>query len=523
MRDRFKNLISALRDANTEELNRQSLEENNPSQEKNQQEIFLHFVRGQSRLFRKYYSIYGCWLKNFIQEAAFLEEKEKQGIIFWMTQYMNSLEPSNFLWMNPGAVQRFISTEGESLKNGFKNWLEDVLRGDPLMKITDDRAFTIGRNIATTPGYVVFRNELMELIQYAPTTKTTYAMPIVMIQPWINKYYIFDLNDQASFVRYLVNQGYTVFITSWRNPSSEMRNVSFEDYMFKGVLKAIYVARKICRGKPVHAAGFCIGGTALAASMAWLNAKPGGVPVADWTLFATLTDFSEPGDLGFVINQETIGSIEELMMDNGYLDGVYMALTFRMLRSESLIWRNYVHNYLYGGAPPKSDVLYWNNDCTRLPQAMCSFFLREFYVNNRLAKKNSLRLGKLLMDLGCIEQPLYVVGAQQDHICPWKSTFHTCGLVKGPVRYVLASEGHIAGIVNPPFERSGKKFWAGEADGNSEPDAWLNRQQEQKGSWWPDWMKWLSERNLPAGKPPPIGGRAYPPIEKAPGSYVLEK
>jgi polyhydroxyalkanoate synthase len=305
-----------------------------------------------------------------------------------------------------------------------------------------------------------------------------------------------------------------------------MRNVTFDDYMLRGALQAIQVASSICRNAPVHAAGYCIGGTALSALMAWLNSGPPSrrqsFPVADWTLFSSLVDFSEPGDIGFFVTQRSVEMIESMMKAQGYLSEKYIELVFRLLGSDSLIWRNFTNSFLYGLSPPKSDLLFWNSDSTRLPEAMCSFYLREFYLNNRLVEKDALSLGGRPIDLGRITQPLYAVGTQIDHISPWKSTFKVCDKVHGPVRYVLSSEGHITGIVNPPSEMSRRKFWAGEAEGERDSDQWLSRQEEKRGSWWEDWTQWLQARSLPAGEPPTMGSGRYPALEKAPGTYVLE-
>ena len=485
----------------------------------------VEIVKRCSKVARKYHSICGSYLNDLTEKAPGIGDSERQRSLFWTRQFVTATAPSNFFWTNPGAVQRFIRSKGESAERGIQNCLEDIQRGDHLIKIADSGAFEVGKNLATTPGHVVFRNELMEVIQYAPATESTYAVPIVLIQPWINKFYIFDLSASSSFVRYLLNQGFSVFITSWKNPDSGMRHITFDDYMLRGALKAIDVAHTICGTEQVHAAGYCIGGTALAALMAWLSRSSDPenlIPVADWTVFSTLTDFSEPGELGVFIDEKGIGAIEELMRKDGYLDGKYMGQVFRLLRSDSLIWRYMAHNYLCGESPPKSDMLYWNSDTSRLPEAMCSFYLREFYLKNRLAQKDGLILGDRPIDLGRIGQPLYAVGAEQDHISPWKQTFRICSQVSGPVRYVLTSEGHIAGIVNPPSPRSKKKFRSAAVENGLDADAWLGGQPAERGSWWLDWIKWLSERNGPMGKPHSVGCEAYPCLEKAPGRYVRD-
>jgi polyhydroxyalkanoate synthase len=305
-----------------------------------------------------------------------------------------------------------------------------------------------------------------------------------------------------------------------------MRNISFEDYMIQGALEAIRVACKVSRTDRVHAAGYCIGGTLLAALMAWLNhagKDPARIPVSDWTLLSTLVDFSEPGPLMAFTDPAAVDFVEALTADKGYLDSRHLQAAFRMLKAENLIWRPHVMAYLQGHPPPVSDVLYWNSDCTRLTEALCAFLLRVLYQENRLIQKNALSLAKRPIDLKRIAQPLYVVGAKQDHICPWEGTFAICGRVQAPVRYVLASEGHITGIVNPPAKKSKKKFRANDASGHRHPQKWLQQQDIRPGSWWEDWCKWLLERSGPANSPPAVGGGIYPSLGKAPGSYVHER
>jgi len=486
----------------------------------------LDALKSAGQIARRHHAVYQGWIRELIEQSAGLEGRQRERMLFWTRQIINGLSPSNYFWTNFSAVKRFLESNGESLAKGLKAFAEDLLDGRPLMRMADTRAFRVGRDIAATPGAVIFRNDLMELIQYEPTTRATYPVPVVFIQPWINKYYIFDLTAPMSFVRYLLDKGFTVFMISWKNPDAGMRDVTFEDYMLRGALRAVRIASSVCRGAPVHAAGYCIGGTALSALMAWLNREPPQgsqpFPVADWSLFSTLVDFSEPGDIGFFVTRQSVEWLEAAMRTQGYLSETYLELAFRLLGSDSLIWRNFTNSLLYGMPPPKSDLLFWNSDSTRLPAAMCSFYLREFYLNNRLVRKDSLVLGGRPIDLECIKQPLYAVGAQIDHICPWKGTFKVCDKVASPVRYVLSSEGHITGIVNPPSEVSKRKYWAGEARGAEDSDQWLGRQQEKRGSWWDDWAQWLASRSCSPGEPPAMGSPRHPPLERAPGRYVLE-
>lgn len=487
--------------------------------------LLLDFVKQSAKSARQTHTMFGQWLNQMVENAPDVDEENKNRSKFWANQIISTLAPGNYFWTNPGAVRRFLDSDGESLKDGIANWTEDLERGDNLIKLADGSVFKLGENIAVSPGQVVFRNELMELIQYAPATETVFAVPIVLIQPWINKYYIFDLSPANSFVKFLTNRGFTVFITSWKNPGKNLRHIGFDDYVFKGVQTAVETARDICGTDHVHAAGYCIGGTALAAYMAWMNTEHKSdetAPVADWSLFSTLLDFSEAGDLGLLISEQSVDSLEELTQSDGYLDSKYLGLTFRLLNSDGLIWRYHINNYLMGQPPPKSDMLYWNGDSTRLPEAMCSFYLREFYVNNNFAK-DGIMVGGRRVRPGNIRQPAYIVGAKQDHISPWKGTYKTCGMVKCPVRYALSSEGHITGIVNPPTARSKKKIWVGTAGNGLSPDAWVDTQEEVRGSWWADWIEWMRARSLPEGPPPDMGGASYPVLGPAPGSYVFEK
>ena len=366
-----------------------------------------------------------------------------------------------------------------------------------------------------------------ELIQYTPVKDQVHAIPVFIVSPWINKYYILDLNPGKSLVHYLVSQGFTVFITSWKNPTAEMSETSLDDYMLHGVLEAAEAVRAIAGAPHVHAVGYCIGGTILAALMAWLNrtakaSKP--IPIAHWTLLTTLVDFAQPGEIGVFIDETSVAHLERRMRAKGYLAGDQMAWSFRMLRSNSLIWHYVVHNYLYGDTPPPFDVLYWNLDSTRLPAAMHAFYLRELYLNNRLIMPDALTLGGRPIDLRRIKQPLYAVGTEQDHIAPWKETFKICSLLQAPVRYVLATSGHILGIVTPPVTPPKRHYWVGDASHETDPEAWRAGLKEKKaGSWWEDWVNWLAGHCGSLTEPPPLGSKKYPVLEPAPGRYVLEK
>lgn len=464
-------------------------------------------------------------VEDYIASAGDVPEKDRQRAAFWANQMVSAWSPTNFFWTNPTAVKRCLDSDGKSLGHGMENWLTDLKDQDFMVKLSDPQAFRLGETLAHTPGRVVLRNELMELIQYEPATPTTHLTPIVFIQPWINKYYIFDLTPENSFVRYLRDRQFTVFITSWKNPGTPMRHMDIENYMFDGALKAIEAVIDICGVKQVHAAGYCIGGTILAALMAWLNrgfVPKRSLPIAHWTLFSSLVDFSNPGELGVFISPKILTTIKSMMRIPGFLDKQYIGMAFRMLRPDSLIWRYHAHNYLMGGKVPESDVLFWNSDNTRLPEKMTLGYLKNFYLDNRLCLADSLQMGGRPIDLGRIGQDLFVVGAQKDHISPWKETFKTCGLVNGRVRYLLSNDGHIAGIVNPPTPHNRHRYRSGMVLKSDDPEKWCQDHPLCNGSWWPDWTQWLSKRCGPLGAPPGLGSKTYPVLGTAPGTYVME-
>ena len=519
-------MMAEVQQALTEESKRFASSQN--SNRRREDSFEERWRAGMTQLARGSQKLHGLvseWLIRMAEQAPDLTEAQRRRALFWTRQLTGAWQPANCFWLNSLAVRRMLDSKGESIFQGLESLADDFKQRDGLSRLVDENAFEIGRNLVCTPGSVVFRNRLMELIQYAPATPAVYVKPVVLVQPWINKYYIFDLQPTNSFVRFLVSQGFTVFITSWKNPTADMAEVRFEDYMLEGAMAAIDVAREISGVDQVHAAGYCIGGTALAALMAWLNAgkgAPNAMPVADWTLFTTLIDFSEPGDLGVLIGDKSIAFIQDLMEREGYLEGKYISLAFRLLKADHLIWRAFAHTCLQGQVPPGSDVLYWNSDATNLPKAAGSFLLQTLYRDNRLVNRGPLELAGRTLDFQRIDQPLYLVGALQDHICPWPGTFATCRQVQSPARYVLANEGHIAGIVNPPSTRSKKKYWAGSVDGVVDPEKWLASQAEQRGSWWNDWAAWLARQGDEQVAPPTMGSTAHPPIEPAPGRYVRE-
>ncbi len=472
---------------------------------------------------KDYYVLLTRWLEDAISETPDTDEKTQERAAFWMHQMLDAAAPSNFFWLNPIAVRQFFESNGESVVRGLKNLLADTRA--KTIRMTDTEAFSVGDNLANTPGQVVYRSPLFELIQYTPQTEQVHSTPILFVPPWINKYYILDLNERKSLVNHMVKQGFSVFLISWKNPDSSLRDTSWEDYMFKGVLEAAQVAKDIAQVPQLHAAGYCIGGTLLTTVMAWLNAdgaKEQDNPFSSWTNLTTLVEFSNPGEITTFLDETSLRFIDEIMAQKGYLEGQSMADSFRMLRANTLIWHYYVHNYLYGEELPKFDVLYWNMDSTRLPEKMHSFYLREFYLNNKLAQAGAFTFGERKIDLGQISQPLYDVSTLQDHIAPWTQTFKKMALLNSPVRHVLASSGHIMGIVSPPVEPPKRHYWVGDATNATDAQAWLDGQEQISGSWWEDWAQWLAEQCGDQQAPPSMGNAQYPALESAPGSYVLE-
>ncbi|WP_153114568.1 PHA/PHB synthase family protein [Rhodocyclus tenuis] len=442
-------------------------------------------------------------------------------INFFTRQYIDALSPSNFALTNPEVFRETVKTNGQNLVRGFNNLLNDFEAGDGQLRIrmTDTDAFEPGRNVATTPGKVVFQNDLIQLIQYTPTTPDQYKRPLLIVPPWINKYYILDLRDKNSLVKWATDQGHTVFIMSWVNPDEKLAHKTFEDYLQEGTLAALDTVCAITGAKEVNAAGYCLGGTLLMTTLAYLTAKR-DKRIASATFFTTLIDFSEPGELGVFVDDASVTALEKKMSERGFLEGSEMAGTFNMLRANDLIWSFVVNNYLMGKDPFPFDLLYWNSDSTRMPYAMHSYYLRKMYIENRLREPGGLELCGAKIDLSKVKTPCYFISAIEDHIAPWKSTYMGALLPTGPVKFVLGGSGHIAGIVNPPAANK-YGYWTNEKL-PAAADDFLSGATQNAGSWWTDWQQWLTalpkgEEKVAARVP---GDGPLPVLEDAPGSFV---
>ncbi len=452
--------------------------------------------------------------------AKGLDDQAKRKVDFYTRQYIDALSPSNFVLTNPEVVRETVATGGQNLLKGLNNLLEDLKRGNGSqlrVRMTDDRVFKLGENIAVTPGKVVYQNELMQLIQFDPVTPQVYKRPILIVPPWINKYYILDLRQHNSFVKWAVEHGHTVFVISWANPDEKHVLCTFEDYLNEGPIAALDAIGKATGVDEVNMVGFCLGGTLQAATLGYLAAKKDR-RVKSATFFATLIDFTHPGELGVFIDEQQVAALEKRMNKRGYLEGTDMATTFNMLRANDLIWSFVVNNYLMGKDPFPFDLLYWNSDSTRMPAAMHSYYLRKMYLENRLTKPDGIVLNDTPVDLGKASLPVYFVSTVEDHIAPWKSTYAGAQLFPGPVRFVLAGSGHIAGIINPPSANK-YGFWTNDKLADT-PEAWFEGAKQHAGSWWTDWTAWAARQGGPKVAARVPGKGKLKVIEAAPGSYV---
>jgi polyhydroxyalkanoate synthase len=462
------------------------------------------------------------WLKKMLAAIEGVDSETAQKIDFYGRQVIDALAPTNFALTNPSVLRETVETKGANLTRGYENFMADMKngQGQPSIRQTDMTAFEVGRNIAVSPGKVVFQNEMLQLIQYAPTTEQVFARPLLIVPPWINKFYILDLQPENSLVRWLADQGYTIFLISWVNPDERHRDKGFDDYMTDGVLAAVDAVEKATGMSEVTALGYCIGGTLLSATLAWMQAR-GDDRIKAATFLTSQVDFTEAGELRVFTNETQVAALEKQVAEKGYLDGGAMAWTFNMLRANDLIWSFVINNYLMGKDPPAFDLLYWNADATRMPARMLSFYLRRMYLENKLAQPGGIELAGVPIDLTTVKTPSFFQATREDHIAPFRSVYKAMNLFGGPRRFVLAGSGHIAGVVNPPAK--GKyQHWINE--GRKEyavADDWLADAREVPGSWWPYWHKWLGPKSgkKVAARVPGDGG--LKPIEDAPGSYVL--
>ncbi len=465
------------------------------------------------------YLLSARYVQDVVREADGLDAHTAQKVDFYARQFIDAMSPSNFLLTNPEVLRKTAETGGENLIKGLHNLLTDLERGKGQLRIkmTDMEAFRVGENIAVTPGKVVYQNDLMQLIQYAPATDKVFRRPLLIIPPWINKFYILDLRPRNSFIRWAVAHGHTVFVVSWVNPDETLAEKGFDDYMREGVLDALDAIEAATGEKDCNVIGYCLGGTLLGSTLAWMAAHGDG-RIKSATFFVTLLDFRESGELNVFIDEEQIKALEEKMHRRGYLEGTEMATTFNMLRANDLIWSFVVNNYLLGNDPFPFDLLYWNADSTRMPARMHSFYLRNMYQENLLAQPGGISLAGTPIDLGRVKVPAYFLSTREDHIAPWRATYRGTHLLGGKNRFVLAASGHIAGVVNPP-EGGKYSHWIN-TELPEDPEEWFRGATEMAGSWWPDWQRWitaLDKRQVKARTP---GDGRLKPIEDAPGSYV---
>lgn len=468
---------------------------------------------------RQSYLLNARFVRELVELTPAEDEKTKNRLRFLARQFLDATAPSNFAATNPEFIRLAVETKGKSITDGINNLIQDFEKGR--ISMTDDAAFEVGRNLATTPGAVVFENPLMQLIQYAPLTPRVARRPLVIVPPCINKYYILDLQAENSFVRYAVEQGHTVFLVSWRNPQADLGHLGWNDYLEQGPLAAIDVARAICKVDRVNALGFCVGGTILSSALAVLAAR-GEDRVASLTLLTTLLDFSDTGEIGLFIDEKSCAARDATIGKGGLLTGRELSHTFSALRANDLIWNYVAGNYLKGQKPAAFDLLYWNSDSTNLPGPFACWYMRNLYLNNSLRVPGKLEMGGVRVDLGRVDVPNYLLATREDHIVPWQTAYQSTRLLGGESRFVLGASGHIAGVVNPA-NKNKRSYWTG-GDQAGDPEAWLASAREEKGSWWRDWSAWLAQyADGERAAPKTPGNARFREIEPAPGRYVRQK
>jgi polyhydroxyalkanoate synthase len=486
---------------------------------------FVHPEWSSNQFFdflKQAYLLSARWADHLVTDAKGLDPHTKQKAEFYLRQFVNAASPSNFVLTNPELLHETLKSNAENLARGMHMLAEDIEAGggDIRIRQSDPGAFEVGRNLALSPGKVVFQNALMQLIQYAPATEEVLKRPLLIVPPWINKYYVLDLTPEKSFIKWCVDQGLTMFVISWVNPDKKLAAMGFEHYMKLGPLAALDAIKKATGETKVNAIGYCVGGTLLAVTLAYM-AKKRDARIATATMFAAQVDFAHAGDLKVFVDEKQLQALERRMAERGYLEARKMATAFNLLRSNDLIWPYVVNNYLKGKAPMPFDLLYWNSDSTRLPAANHSFYLRKCYLENALTK-GEMELGGVRLDLSKIKLPIYNLATREDHIAPAESVFLGAKFFGGPVKFVLSGSGHIAGVINPP-EQKKYQYWTGTKPRGGTLAAWIAKAKEHPGSWWPDWLDWIKTHDARKVKARAVGGGKLKPIEDAPGGYVKVK
>ncbi len=456
---------------------------------------------------------------NALADTTHLDQENKDKLKFYTRFFADALSPTNFASTNPEVIQHAIDTNGQSLVDGLQHLMEDLEKGR--ISMTDEAAFKLGSNLATTPGAVIFENDIMQLIQYSPTTAKVAERPLLVIPPFINKFYILDLQPENSFVKYATDQGNTVFIISWVNPDKDLSHLTWDDYLESGVFTALEIARKITSADQVNTVAWCVGGTLLASALAVMQARENNA-VSSATFFTSLLDFSEPGEIGVFVDEAQVAQREAQLEHTGMLNGKDLAMVFSMLRANDLIWSYVVNNYLKGKTPPPFDILYWNSDPTNLPASMYISYVQNMYLENKLVQPGKLMMCGEPVDLSKVETPSYFLSTIEDHIAPWTATFKTVDLFAGPVEFVLGASGHIAGVINPPAKRK-RNYWTSGEHGKGAVH-WQETTTSHPGSWWPNWIKWLSQhQGSEIDAPKSLGNADFIAIEPAPGRYVTKR
>lgn len=465
---------------------------------------------------KEYYLITSRWAEKVVSQLEGLDEETTQKIRFYTKQMVDAASPTNSPFTNPEVLEEFVKTKGVSLKRGLETLIQDMEAGK-WMKMTDPTAFQVGETLATTKGEVVYRNHLFELIHYTPLTEQQYAVPLLIIPPWINKYYIFDLSSSNSFVKWMLEQGHNVFIISWINPGPELSEMTFEDYLVDGAYRACEVISFLTKSSSLNTMGYCVGGNLLTALNAYLAKVPAPFSIQTMTLLATVVDFEKMGDLRVFVDEEHLQQVEKMMAQNGFLNGEALKSLFSLLRPNDLVWSFFIKNYFLGQVPPPFDFLYWNSDSTRLPEGLHGFVLRQFFQKNLFMQSGGITIKGVPLDLREIVTPTFLLSTTEDHISPWQSTYPAVHLFKGPMEFVLAGSGHVAGVINHPSKNKYGFF-----TNSSFPDhayEWIETSIKHEGSWWTAWHDWV----LSLGNEKIYSLTTYPFLEAAPGSYVMEK